>query len=86
MTGVPQLIASAQRQRYLAHASSSLIILTGRSEPKVLPVIEEIHALNQPIMTHFICADLASQNSVKEAAALIGDLVEKIDTMINNRG
>ncbi|KAJ8065611.1 hypothetical protein OCU04_006286 [Sclerotinia nivalis] len=69
----------------LAHASP-IIILAGRSEPKVLPVIEEIHALNQSITTHFIRVDFASQKSVREAAALINGLVDKIDIMINNAG
>ncbi|KAF7879245.1 hypothetical protein EAF04_000442 [Stromatinia cepivora] len=70
----------------LAHASPSTIILAGRSEPRVLPVIEAIHALNQSITTHFIRIDLASQESIGEAAALINGVVDKIDVMINNAG
>ncbi|KAG4030267.1 hypothetical protein MFRU_012g00130 [Monilinia fructicola] len=70
----------------LAHAFPSTIILAGRSESKVFPVLESIHALNQSIATHFIHVDLASQKSIREAAASINGLVDKIDILINNAG
>ncbi|RAL58295.1 hypothetical protein DID88_006408 [Monilinia fructigena] len=70
----------------LAHALPSTIILAGRSESKILPVIKSIHALNQSIATHFIRVDLASQKSIREAAVSINDLVDKIDILINNAG
>ncbi|ESZ97645.1 hypothetical protein SBOR_1961 [Sclerotinia borealis F-4128] len=70
----------------LAHASPFAIILAGRSESKILPVVEAIHSLNPSITTHFVRVDLASQRSIKEAAALINGLVDKVDILINNAG
>ena len=64
--------------------SPALIVLAGRSLGKIQPVIDRINATNPAVRTKFINLDLASQASVREAAASINANVEKIDVLINN--
>ena len=64
--------------------SPALIVLAGRSLGKIQPVIDRINATNPAVRTKFINLDLASQASVREAAASINANVKKIDVLINN--
>ncbi|CCD54095.1 hypothetical protein BofuT4_P127950.1 [Botrytis cinerea T4] len=86
ITGPSTNSIGAETAISLAHASPSIILLAGRSEAKISPVIKEIHTLNPSITTHFIPLDLASQKSIRKAAFLINSLVGKIDILINNAG
>ncbi|TGO60025.1 hypothetical protein BCON_0039g00560 [Botryotinia convoluta] len=86
ITGPSANSIGAETAISLAHASPSIILLAGRSEAKISPVIKEIHTLNPSITTHFVPLDLASQESIRKAASLINSLVEKIDILINNAG
>jgi len=70
----------------LATGSPSTIILVGRSESKVLPVISKISSLNPSITTKFITCDLASQASIRTAAAEINAAFPKIDYVFNTAG
>jgi len=58
----------------------------GRSESKVLPVISKISSLNPSITTKFITCDLASQASIRTAAAEINAAFPKIDYVFNTAG
>ncbi|KAK9327159.1 hypothetical protein V1520DRAFT_66095 [Lipomyces starkeyi] len=68
----------------LASGSPSLIILTGRTESNIIPVISEIDTKYPSVLVKFIPLDLSSQASVRSAAAKINESVQKIDFLINN--
>lgn len=68
----------------LATANPSRIILTGRNQGKVAPVIEQIKQLNSRIAIQFITLELGDQQSVRKAAAEINASVSRIDILINN--
>ncbi|KAL9576206.1 MAG: hypothetical protein Q9212_007297 [Teloschistes hypoglaucus] len=68
----------------LATANPSRIILTGRNQGKVAPVIEQIKQLNSKIAIQFIALELGDQQSVRKAAEEINASVSRIDILINN--
>lgn len=68
----------------LAKASPSLLILAGRSESKIAPVIARIAESSPGVNVQFISLDLGSLKSVRNAAAEINAKVSKIDLLINN--
>lgn len=68
----------------LAHGNPTHLLLAGRSEHKVRPVLQEINKINPSIKVTFIQIDLGSQGSVRHAAVDINNAVEKIDILINN--
>ncbi|ODQ69012.1 hypothetical protein LIPSTDRAFT_7241 [Lipomyces starkeyi NRRL Y-11557] len=70
----------------LAAGSPAILILAGRSESKITPVVQSIHAINSNVKTIFIQLDLSSQESVRAAAAKVNHAVDKIDVLINNAG
>ncbi|KAH7383621.1 hypothetical protein BKA64DRAFT_163604 [Cadophora sp. MPI-SDFR-AT-0126] len=74
----------AQTALTLSSGNPSHLILTGRSLPKIQPVITAINEAHPSVKTTFIPCDLASQASVRAAANEINALVEKIDILICN--
>ncbi|KAK9482215.1 hypothetical protein V1527DRAFT_477090 [Lipomyces starkeyi] len=86
ITGPSQNGIGAETACALAAASPAILILAGRSESKVAPVIQSIHDINPNVKTIFIPLDLSSQASVRAAAAKINQVVDKIDVLINNAG
>ncbi|KAK0105969.1 hypothetical protein ONS95_004478 [Cadophora gregata] len=70
----------------LAAAHPATIILLGRNEAKVSPVVEKIQQISPSTKAQFIKIDLASTASVCAAAAEVGKSVAKIDVLINNAG
>jgi NAD(P)-dependent dehydrogenase (short-subunit alcohol dehydrogenase family) len=68
----------------LAHAKPKHILLAGRSEDKIKPVIEEINRISPSTKVTLIPIDLGSQASVRGAAAAINNATEEIDILINN--
>ncbi|TVY36418.1 Short-chain dehydrogenase-like protein [Lachnellula subtilissima] len=72
----------------LAHGSPSHIILLGRSSARIAPVIVAIAAIDPSIRTSLVLVDLASQSSVRSAAAQIKDdaSIGQIDAVINCAG
>lgn len=70
----------------IAQAHPSTIILAGRTESKIAPVITEINKVDPSIKTHFVKLDLSDNNSVRSAAKEIKSLVSKIDFLINSAG
>lgn len=61
-----------------------MIILAGRDQTKVLPVIKKIRDLDSNIATMFIAIDFADQASIRSATADIEKKVDHIDVLINN--
>ncbi|KAI8625023.1 hypothetical protein F5Y19DRAFT_480077 [Xylariaceae sp. FL1651] len=84
ITGPSENGVGAETAISLAHANPMYIILAGRTEAKVESVIQKIHNLNPSIQVKFVKLDLSYQASVRRAAALILDIAEKIDIIINN--
>jgi hypothetical protein len=68
----------------LAHANPFLIILAGRTEDKIKPVIQKIRGINALVQLNFVQLDLSDQASVRRAAKVISATVENIDIIINN--
>ncbi|KAI1183158.1 hypothetical protein F5B17DRAFT_443661 [Nemania serpens] len=68
----------------LAHANPHLLILAGRTEGKIQPVIQKIREINASVRLQFVQLDLSVQASVRHAAEFISATVEKIDIVINN--
>ncbi|KAI1423483.1 hypothetical protein F5Y12DRAFT_757235 [Xylaria sp. FL1777] len=68
----------------LAHANPFLIVLVGRTEDKIKPVIRKIREINALVRLEFFQLDLSDQASVRRAAKSIAATVEKIDIVINN--
>lgn len=60
------------------------MLLAGRSENKIKPVIEEISRVSPSTKVTLIPIDLGSQASVRRAAAAINNATEEIDILINN--
>ncbi|KAJ8096472.1 hypothetical protein POJ06DRAFT_203929 [Lipomyces tetrasporus] len=86
ITGPSQNGIGAETACALAAASPAILVLAGRSESKVAPVIQSIRDINRNVKTVFIPFDLSSQTSVRAAAAEINQIVDKIDVLINNAG
>ncbi|KAH8598428.1 short-chain dehydrogenase [Bisporella sp. PMI_857] len=70
----------------LAAANPAKILLLGRSEDKVSPVVEQIQQISPSTKAQFIKVDLASCTSVRAAATEVESAVTVIDVLINNAG
>ncbi|TGJ83261.1 hypothetical protein E0Z10_g5476 [Xylaria hypoxylon] len=68
----------------LAHANPFLLILAGRTDDKIKPVIQKIRQINASVQLTFVQLDMSDQDSVHHAAKSISVTVEKIDIIINN--
>ncbi|KAH0433874.1 hypothetical protein CcaCcLH18_05626 [Colletotrichum camelliae] len=88
ITGASASGLGAYMATSLASASPAKLILAGRSEAKVAPVIKEIAAIDPSIRATFIAVELTDQDSVRAAAASIleDSNISKIDVMINCAG
>ncbi|KAH7122650.1 short-chain dehydrogenase [Dendryphion nanum] len=70
----------------LTAASPAYLILAGRNEAKILPVIAAINKANPSIQTTFLPLDLLDNESMRKTAAQINETVDVIDVLINNAG
>lgn len=62
------------------------IMLLGRSKEKTLGVVAELNALASSDNVHYVPCDLASQQSIRDAADTILQQCPKIDLLINCAG
>jgi NAD(P)-dependent dehydrogenase (short-subunit alcohol dehydrogenase family) len=62
------------------------IILAGRSEAKITPVIEEMRKANSSVQVTFVQVDLANNASVRAAAKKIKELTSSVDILVNCAG
>lgn len=69
-------------------AKPAQIILLGRDEARVNPIISKIHALSPSTKTWFHSIDMSSSRSIHEAAkyVLASPEIKTIDALINNAG
>lgn len=86
ITGASKGGLGAETALSLATANPAQIILAGRTESKITPVIEEIVSVNPAIRAQFVKLDLSDQKSIHETAVEILGLVDKIDILLNNAG
>ena len=70
----------------LATANPKHIVLAGRTESKITPVLEQVTELNPKIKTQFVKVELGNLPSIRETAKEISASVDKIDILINNAG
>lgn len=86
ITGASKGGLGAETALALATGNPKKIILTGRSEGKIAPVLEQIKQINPDIETQYISLELGNQQSVRKAAAEVNASVSKIDILLNNAG
>ncbi|KAL9065039.1 MAG: hypothetical protein Q9161_008493 [Pseudevernia consocians] len=86
ITGPSESGLGAQTAIFLAAGKPKLIILAGRTESKIRPVITEINNSHPDIAIKFIKLDLADQSSIRAAVKEVTSLVDKLDVLINNAG
>ena len=70
----------------LASGGPSTLILASRSLSKVEAVARKVRDKSPSVVVHAVAVDLASQASVREAAARIRSLTPTLDVLINNAG
>ena len=86
ITGPSESGLGAQTAIFLAAAKPELILLAGRTESKIQPVIAEINKNHPGVAVHFVKLDLADQSSIRAAAEEVSSRVDKLDVLINNAG
>lgn len=70
----------------LAKANPKLLILAGRSEAKITPVVEAIKKANAGVDVKILPLDLLSHESVRSAVKHIKAITPHVDFLINNAG
>ena len=70
----------------IADGEPMQLILAGRSEAKIKPVIDQIKAINPKVDVLFVPLDLSDNTSVRRAAEVINNNIEVLDVLINNAG
>ena len=86
ITGPSEGGIGAQTAIDLAAGKPQEIILAGRNKAKIQPVIDQIKTNDPHVKTTFVQLDLADLSSVRKAAQLVADKVQKLDVLINNAG
>ncbi|TGO19480.1 hypothetical protein BTUL_0004g01190 [Botrytis tulipae] len=86
ITGPSENGIGAESAITLASAKPQKIILVGRTESRVISVIEAITKINPDIQVSFVEIDLLNIKSVRQAAEKIKTLTDRIDVLINNAG
>ena len=70
----------------LAKAEPAVLILLGRDQSKIAPVVEEIRSSSPSVGVVTGDLDLLDNATVEKAAALIKQEISKVDLLINNAG
>ena len=86
VTGASKGGLGAEAILALATANPKLIILAGRSEAKIAPVMEQVKELNPKTQTQFVKMELGNLASLRETAKEISNSIDQIDVLINNAG
>ncbi|KAK9321827.1 hypothetical protein V1517DRAFT_159247 [Lipomyces orientalis] len=86
ITGPSAKSLGAETAIMLAAANPKHILLLGRSESKIKPVIEQINAINPAVDARFYHLDLSSLDSVRSSAQNINASIDKVDVLINYAG
>lgn len=86
VTGPSQSGIGAQATIFLAAGKPKHILLAGRSESRIRPVMDEISKTHPDVLTTYVKLDLADNASVRQAARAVNGQIEKLDILINNAG
>ena len=86
ITGVSEAGIGGAIAKALASGNPKLLVLTGSSETRVKPVISDINKPYPTVQCQFLSLDLASESSVRKAAAEVNTYSVNIDVLINNAG
>ena len=86
VTGASKGGLGAETALALATANPKKIVLTGRTEAKIAPVLQQIKDTNPKIETQFVALELGDRESVRKAASEVTAANDKIDILINNAG
>ncbi|KAL8964428.1 MAG: hypothetical protein Q9183_004454 [Haloplaca sp. 2 TL-2023] len=86
ITGPSQGGIGAKTATFLAGGQPKTIILAGRTESKIQPVIDEIKKDNPNVEAIFVKLDLSDLASVRKGAETVNSKVDKVDGLINNAG
>ena len=70
----------------LATGAPRQILLAGRTEAKLSPVIDEIRKVDPSIKTTFVKAELGDLSDIRNAAATVNSSIKRIDILINSAG
>ena len=70
----------------LATANPKRIILAGRSEAKIQPVMDQIKQINSKVDILIVPLDLSDNTSVQHAAEKINSSINGLDVLVNNAG
>lgn len=84
ITGPSQGGIGAETAISIAAGLPSLLVLTGRSESKIAPVINTIASKYPSVSVKYVQLDLSSQKSVRKSATEINSIVKEIDILICN--
>ena len=86
ITGASKGSLGAETALSLARGSIDQLVLIGRTESKIVPVIEQIHKIDPNIQARFQQLDFADLASVRVGAEETSRSVEKIDILVNSAG
>ncbi|TFK91253.1 NAD(P)-binding protein, partial [Polyporus arcularius HHB13444] len=86
VTGVTPGGLGAHFAQVVAAHKPKLLILAGRSGPKVAETARELEAAHPGVATRTLELDLGSQAQVRKAAAEVLSWPEPIDVLVNNAG
>ncbi|KAH8672126.1 hypothetical protein BGZ60DRAFT_505034 [Tricladium varicosporioides] len=86
ITGPSEGSLGAEVATTIAFAKPKHIILAGRSETKIKPVIKTIKAINAGIKVTFVALDLCDNTSVRKAADEAKKLIQHVDILVNCAG
>jgi len=76
----------AETATALAAGQPKLIILAGRNESKIQPVIDLTTKVHSKVSVRFLAIDFAAQSSIREAVKQLASEIESLDILINNAG
>ncbi|KAH7387012.1 hypothetical protein DE146DRAFT_792067 [Phaeosphaeria sp. MPI-PUGE-AT-0046c] len=86
ITGPSQAGIGGQVAIALASTGPKLLILAGRTESKITPVVAAIKQANLNVEVKVVTLDLLSHKSVHDAVAQIKGITSHVDFLINNAG
>ncbi|KAK3689110.1 hypothetical protein B0T22DRAFT_528228 [Podospora appendiculata] len=86
LTGVSPRGIGATTALAFASQSPALLILASRTRPRVEQVAAEIHAKYPSTRVEIVLLDLSSQTAIRQAAAEVAKLTNKLDILVNNAG
>ena len=86
ITGPSARSLGAEAAKALAHGRPEEIILAGRDESKVAPVLEDVTKIDPRVKTRFVGLDLSDLGAVRETAREISESVPRVDVLICSAG